>query len=204
MYLFLCCFFAALFCQYPSFAQGDVSESTINQLNFQHMKVTELRQLAETGDANAQFRLGELYESGSRLAHSEKKAIYWYEKAAEQDNIQAQFKLATLYRNDRMANEYDRAVIWYTKAADHGHIGAQLELSLMYANGLGLRQDFAIARALALFAAANGRKFGTELSSTLASIMSRSNIKRSNQLVQRMQQVGVSAAIDEYKSIRRQ
>src|SRR5690242_20971984 len=53
--------------------------------------------LAEQGDADAQFRLGVMYESGQGVPRSDAEAIKWYRKAAEQDDAVAQFNLGIMY-----------------------------------------------------------------------------------------------------------
>src|SRR5690242_9355435 len=49
--------------------------------------------LAERGDADAQFHLGVVYESGQGVLRSDAEAIKWYRKAAEQGDAVAQFNL---------------------------------------------------------------------------------------------------------------
>jgi len=52
--------------------------------------------LAETGDAEAMFELGTMYETGSCAPVSEPKALAWLRKAAENGNNAAQARLARL------------------------------------------------------------------------------------------------------------
>jgi TPR repeat protein len=54
--------------------------------------------LAEQGDADAQFHLGVMYESGQGVLRSDAEAIKWYRKAAEQDDAVAQFNRQTTPR----------------------------------------------------------------------------------------------------------
>ena len=53
--------------------------------------------LAEQGDADAQFHLGVMYESGQGVLRNDAEAIKWYRKAAEQDDAVAQFNLGIMY-----------------------------------------------------------------------------------------------------------
>ena len=50
--------------------------------------------LAEAGDAEAQFRVGRLYDVGEGRPADWPKAVKWYEKAFEQGNVKAAFNLA--------------------------------------------------------------------------------------------------------------
>jgi TPR repeat protein len=52
--------------------------------------LNEVRKMAEQGDAEAQFTLGQMYDSGDGVAQNYKQAAAWYRKAAEQGNDSAQ------------------------------------------------------------------------------------------------------------------
>ena len=53
----------------------------------------ELRPLAETGNANAQFNLGVMYGQGQGVAQDYDEAIRWFCMAADQGHSMAQFNL---------------------------------------------------------------------------------------------------------------
>jgi TPR repeat protein len=75
--------------------------------------------LAESGQAEAQYGLGFLYESGLGLARSDKSAFDWYRQAAEQSHPRAQFNLGILYMEGRgvVPNE-GLGLYWIQSAAD--------------------------------------------------------------------------------------
>jgi hypothetical protein len=98
------------------------------------------RPLAEQGDADAQFRLGVMYESGQGVLRNDAEAISWYRKAAEQDDAVAQFNLGVMYAKGVSPNHAE-AALWYRRAADHGLAGAQFNLGMMYVEGQGVSQD---------------------------------------------------------------
>jgi hypothetical protein len=100
--------------------------------------------LAEQGDADAQFRLGVMYESGQGVLRNEAEAINWYRKAAEQDDAVAQFNLGVMYAKGVSPNHAE-AALWYRCAADHGLAGAQFNLGMMYVDGHGVTQDYVLA-----------------------------------------------------------
>ena len=56
--------------------------------------------LAEQGNANAQYSLGVLYETGEGVAQDYKTAVKWYTLAAEQGNADAQYNLGDMYYQD--------------------------------------------------------------------------------------------------------
>ncbi len=104
----------------------------------------KLTRQAEAGDAQAQFKLGLIYEHGAEgVERDYSKAFLWYAKAAPQGHISAQNNLATLYtRGAGVERNHDEAVKWYRVAAMAGNDGAQNNLGWMYQNGLGVPKDY--------------------------------------------------------------
>jgi uncharacterized protein len=96
--------------------------------------------LAKKGNADAQFQLGVMYESGQGVLRNDAEAIKWYRKAAEQDDAVAQFNLGVMYGKGVSPN-YVEAALWYRLGAGHGLAGAQFNLGMMYVEGQGVPQD---------------------------------------------------------------
>lgn len=89
---------------------------------------------AELGNAEAQYRLGEIYEIwmheiygyGSGVDNDHDKAFEWYWKAAGQGHVKAQYSLGEMYREGRgVAADADKAVEWFQKAAEHADVNMQ-------------------------------------------------------------------------------
>jgi TPR repeat protein len=57
----------------------------------------EWRPLAEQGHAEAQFRLGWMYDNGRGVTQDYAEAVKWYRKSAEQGHAEAQYWLGSLY-----------------------------------------------------------------------------------------------------------
>ena len=55
-------------------------------------------QCAASGDAASQFVLANLYHRGEFFPQDLGKALFWYQKAAEQGHDKAQNNLANLYK----------------------------------------------------------------------------------------------------------
>jgi hypothetical protein len=121
--------------------------------------------LAEQGGANAQFRLGVMYDSGHGMLRSNAEAIKWYRKAAEQDDAVAQFDLGVMYAKGVSPNHAE-AALWYRLAADHGLAGAQFNLGMMYAEGQGMAQDYVQAGMSLTLAASQLPALGKEQRNT--------------------------------------
>ena len=61
--------------------------------------LTELMPLAKQGDAMAQIYIGVMYEHGEGVPENDTEAVKWYEKAADQGDVDAQRKLSLMYKN---------------------------------------------------------------------------------------------------------
>ena len=97
---------------------------------------------AEQGDAEAGFKLSQMYERGEGVPPNYAEALKWSAKArktAEQGDAETQFKMGVRYHKMK---DYDKAAKWYEMAAEQGHAKAQDKLGEMYANGEGVRQDY--------------------------------------------------------------
>jgi TPR repeat protein len=101
---------------------------------------------AEQGDADAQNKLGSLYDAGRGVAKDNAEAVRWYRKAADQGGASAQYNLGVMYDEGEGVMEDDaEAVRWYRKAADQGRARAQYNLGVMYDEGEGVTEDDAEA-----------------------------------------------------------
>jgi TPR repeat protein len=115
------------------------------------------RQLAEAGDATAQYRVGLMYNNGEGVPQDYAEAARWFQLAAEQGGPKAQFLLGFLYAagNGVPLNDAE-AARWFRLAADQGEPRAQFLLGSAYAEGAGLPQDYVSARMWFELAAAQG------------------------------------------------
>jgi len=101
---------------------------------------------ASQGNADAQYSLGMMYETGAGELKDYAEARQWYEKAAAQGNARAQSYLGTLYaKGQGVPQDYAVARQWYEEAAAQGYEGAQVALGMLYAKGQGVPQNSAKA-----------------------------------------------------------
>jgi TPR repeat protein len=79
------------------------------------------RALAGRGDADAQMRLGMMYENGQGVPKNYSEAARWYRKAADKENPTAMFRLGMLLANGQGVGK-DRAAAcrYLEKAAQKG------------------------------------------------------------------------------------
>lgn len=106
--------------------------------------VNELRQLAEEGEAHAQYMLGWIYSRDESLPefHRPSNAIQWYRRAAEQGYALAQNNLGVSYDNgEGVPEDETEATRWFRRAAEQGYATAQKNLGLSYEYGKGVSVD---------------------------------------------------------------
>lgn len=122
----------------------------------------ELKPLAERGDAEAQYRIGLMYEHGAGYPKDMKQGVAWLTKAATQGHASAQQELGVIYSTgDGVPRDPKRAAGWFAKAAAQDNMAAQFNLGLLYAKGDGVPND--LAQALALFRRAAAQGFAPAL-----------------------------------------
>jgi len=104
----------------------------------------EYRPLAERGDAEAQYRIGRMYEFGNGYPEDKAQGIAWIRKAAAQGHADAEQELGVVYATgDGVPQDDVQAVSWFRKAAEHGDATAQYNLGLLFAKGQGVSKDYA-------------------------------------------------------------
>jgi len=116
--------------------------------------------LGEKGDADAQNRLGILYQNAQGVPQDDTQAASWYQKAADQGNSNAQFNLAILYETGKgVAQDYVKALALYRQAAAQGDSDAINAIGIYYEKGYAVPQDAAKAAQWYRKAAALGNSF---------------------------------------------
>ena len=98
----------------------------------------ELIKKAETGDAQAQFRLGSAYETGQGVGRDAGEAEKWYRRAAEAGLAEAQNSVGSILQ---ARGQFTEALPWYEKASNQGHALATNNLAYLYDLGRGVTQD---------------------------------------------------------------
>lgn len=88
--------------------------------------------LADSGDANSQFGLGQMYGNGFGVMMDDALAIKYYGLAVQQGHAQAQCNLAVMYQNGWGVTQNDaEAAKLYTLAAEQGVTEAQVAIGRM-------------------------------------------------------------------------
>lgn len=101
-----------------------------------------LKELAESGDASAQFTLGYRYSNGQKVRKSERLAIHYYRMSADQGNASALFNLAIKYEYGQgVEKDIATAISLYRGAAENGLARACETMAKFYAEGESVAKD---------------------------------------------------------------
>lgn len=112
--------------------------------------------LAEAGDPDALFNLGQVYRLGRGVTVDIPKAIAHYRAAARRGHIAAMGNLGTLYYFAEPPNRRrDEAIAWWRRAAERGYARAQYMLGVLYFNGDQVERDYVTAYAWMTLAVAD-------------------------------------------------
>lgn len=111
------------------------------------------RNLAEKGDADAAFNLGQAFRLGRGVPADSAQAKRWFEVAANKGHIDAQVSLGLLLFD---SGERPIAMSWLRKAAATGEPRALLVVGTALFNGDGMAQDPVLGYAYVSRAAAQG------------------------------------------------
>ena len=124
----------------------------------------QLEQLAEDGDAYAQYIIGTAYRDGGLLIPDTVKAQKLLERAAEQDLDAAQYALGKLYLSDD-ADVHDPAkgIYWLKRSADNGNDYAAYRLGKEYLSGKNVPKDASTAAEYLRQAANDGNAYAQYL-----------------------------------------
>lgn len=102
-------------------------------------QIATCRAAAESGNANAQFELGFMYDLDN---NDYTEAMKWYRRAAEQGHAKAQIQIGFMYgRGNGVPQDDAAAVAWFRRAAEQGDAEGQRHLGAMYRDGDGVPQD---------------------------------------------------------------
>ena len=98
--------------------------------------------LAKQGNAEAQFKVGEMYETGLGVDKDNREAKYWITRSANQNHEAAGFKLLYWDMEKKGLNGENKIKVEELNTkAKQGNAHAQYYLGKMYANGVGIKKN---------------------------------------------------------------
>jgi uncharacterized protein len=128
-----------------------------------------LRPSADAGNAEAQFMLGKIYETGGIFERGGKahpsdysEALRWYRRAVEKNNGNAENALGGLYDEGHQGVGKDtaEALKWYKLGSEHGNASASFAVGDRYYRGDGVSKDVRQAVSFWLLCAKQGDPLG--------------------------------------------
>ena len=124
----------------------------------------QLEQLAEDGDAYAQYVIGTAYRDGGLLIPDTAKAQKLLERAAKHDLDAAQYALGKLYLSDDPdIHDSAKGIYWLKRSADNGNDHAAYRLGKEYLSGKNTVKDAKTAVSYLRQAADNGSAYAQYL-----------------------------------------
>jgi hypothetical protein len=141
------------------------------------------RPLADKGDADAEFNLGQAYRLGRGVATNLSAAKTWFDRAANQGHLDAETTLGLLlFQNNEQAD----GLKWLKKAAERGEPRALLVYGTALVNGDSVTQDPVLGYAYVSRAAAQGLAPAKETLDQLDQILPIADRKRGVQIASQM------------------
>jgi len=113
--------------------------------------------LAKAGNAEAQFRVGRLYDFGEAVDTNVVKIIHWYSKAASLMHTVAMHNLAYHFKSSEGGNRsIKKALKYYSMAAESGDVISQYGFAISLATADPPYRDFSAAYKWLYIAMKNG------------------------------------------------
>jgi clan AA aspartic protease (TIGR02281 family) len=154
------------------------------------------RPLADKGNAEAAFFMGDMYDHGLGVPQSSAQAATWFRKAADQGHALSASLLGGYYLfGVGVPQNYVEAMRWSLKAAKQGDELAQSTLGMIYQRGYGVPQNYIFAYMWFSVSAhdQNYKKVAQRHLDEIASHMAPSQIAEAQMLAQRCLQSNYSA-----------
>jgi cell division septation protein DedD len=153
--------------------------------------------LADSGDADAQFNLGQAYRLGRGFPTNIAESQKWFERAAAQGHVDAETTLGLLlFQNGDQAG----GLKWLKLAADQHEPRAMLVYGTALYNGDGVTQNPVLGYAFVSRAAAKGLAPAKDTLAQLDKIMSAEDRKKGAALAETMNKAAGSATFASTKS----
>jgi uncharacterized protein len=105
-------------------------------------KLPDVRAAAESGDRDAQRKMGDYSIEGWGIPQDANAAIEWYKKAAQSGDAKAMTQIGVLYDKGRGVKvDYAAAVGWYKAAAEKGDAQGQFNFGMLTHYGAGTEKN---------------------------------------------------------------
>jgi TPR repeat protein len=141
------------------------------------------RPLAEKGDADAQFNLGQAYRLGRGVPTNLAAAKTWFQRSASQGHMDAETTLGLLLFQN---NDQAEGLKWLKKASEKGEPRAMLVYGTALVNGDSVTQDPVLGYAFVSRAAAQGLGPAKETLAQLDQLLPAADRKRGVEMARQL------------------
>lgn len=141
------------------------------------------RPLAERGDADAEFNLGQAYRLGRGVPTNLAAAKTWFERAANQGHVDAETTLGLLLFQN---GDQPEGLNWLKKAAQQGEPRALLVYGTALVNGDSVTQDPVLGYAYVSRAAAQGLEPARQTLAQLDQLLPIADRKRGSEIASQL------------------
>lgn len=116
----------------------------------------------DLGNTQAMYEYGKWLYEGNGITKDCNKAIDYLSKLGEDNNVEAQKTLMTIYKENKgVAPDLKKEIFWTTKAAANGDADAQFRLSQAFMDGEGVKKNKKMASDMCMKAATQGHQNAT-------------------------------------------
>lgn len=130
--------------------------------------------LAEAGNAEAQFRVGRLYQKGEGQTKNIDTALSWYLRATASQHTRAMNSIGVIYEiGDGVDKKISMAMTYYYIAAEKCQISAQFNLGQLYFRLPEQKRDVIHGHMWLEIAAARGHELARKVSTRLREILTK-------------------------------
>jgi TPR repeat protein len=165
--------------------------------------ITQLQAQAEGGNAAAQLKLAQAYESGVGTPKNDQLAAQWCRRAAEQGNSEAQDILGAKYLiGSGVEQSKEEAVKWFRKSARQSNANAMYHLGVAYYNGDGVALDDSLSYAWFVLAGEAGSQSAQEATKRGESELKPDRVDRAFEKIAEMYEKGGSLPENQAEAIR--
>ena len=114
-----------------SFIDGKIGILCLNSVNCVEKEMENIKELAQHGNALAQFRWADMLYFGIGLAKDNQEALKWYQKSAEQGFEKSNIRIAFIYMGvEGVKRDFIESIKWLKKIEADPE--AQFNLGLLY------------------------------------------------------------------------
>lgn len=177
----------------PAAARADTSDPAVAEGIYAFkagafsVALDKLKPKADSGDREAAYWLGQMYEDGLGVKRDLKKAVTYYRTAAKAGWSKAKLRLGEIYlQGTEELQDFAKAHKWLERAAYDGLPKAQRDLAKLYADGWGDNKDPVWAYVWYEFAARQGDRLAQRSRDSLLKTMSTDQVADAQDLMRKV------------------